>query len=55
MNGNMLITEIKDTGVGIKEEDLSKLFRFFGKLQTSKSINKSGMGLGLNISKLLVQ
>jgi signal transduction histidine kinase len=29
----MLITEIEDTGVGIKQEDLNRLFKFFGKLR----------------------
>ena len=50
-----LITEVIDTGIGIKDEEIGKLFRFFGKVQHSKKINKGGMGFGLTISKMLVE
>jgi signal transduction histidine kinase len=46
--------EIYDTGPGIKNEDLNKLFNLFGKLDDPKSFNKEGTGLGLYISALLV-
>eukprot|EP00347_Sterkiella_histriomuscorum_P017139 403350516 len=49
-----LKTKVIDTGVGIKPDDIVKLFRFFGKLQDKKNINSGGMGLGLTISKMLV-
>jgi signal transduction histidine kinase len=48
---NTLITEVTDTGIGIKEEDLKLLFKHFGKLESSKNINKHGMGLGLTVTK----
>lgn len=51
----MLITEVDDTGIGIKEEDLNNLFRFFGQVAKSKNINRGGMGLGLTISKMILQ
>ena len=50
-----LIITIEDTGVGIKESDLSKLFKYFGKLKDQHNINKKGTGLGLNISKRIVE
>jgi len=50
-----LLIEIEDTGIGIKNEDLSKLFKYFGKLKDTQSINKKGTGLGLNISRRIVQ
>ncbi|CDW77541.1 multi-sensor hybrid histidine kinase [Stylonychia lemnae] len=53
--GQYLKTSVKDTGIGIKEQDLTKLFKFFGKLTCSQSINKGGMGLGLSISKVIAQ
>ena len=46
---------VRDTGVGIKREDLTKLFKFFGKISSTKDINKSGMGLGLTISKMIIE
>ncbi len=50
-----LIFKVIDTGTGIREEDKGKLFQFFGKLQETNNINQSGMGLGLTISKLIIQ
>ena len=46
---------VKDTGVGIKTEDMTQLFRFFGKVTSTKDMNRSGMGLGLTISKMILQ
>ena len=44
---------VEDTGIGIKSEDVNKLFKLFGCLETSPKINKTGIGLGLTISKML--
>ena len=46
---------IKDTGVGIKEADLDKLFRIFGQLTTSARRETGNTGLGLAISKSIVE
>jgi len=46
---------IQDTGIGIKKEDLQKLFKLFGRLeQHNKKINTHGVGLGLTISNTIV-
>ncbi len=45
---------IEDTGIGIKNEDLENLFQYFGCVLSSKNINKSGLGLGLTISKMII-
>lgn len=50
-----LSTSVTDTGLGIHEEDLNKLFQFFGKIAKSSEVNRGGMGLGLTISKMIVQ
>lgn len=42
---------VQDTGIGIKQEDLGKLYRLFGRLEDQENINKTGIGLGLTISK----
>ena len=52
---SMLICDVEDTGLGIKQKDLDKLFRFFRCLTKTKDINRGGMGLGLTISKMIIQ
>ena len=47
--------DVTDTGVGIRKEDLSKLFDSFKRLEQSKNRNIEGTGLGLNIAKQLVE
>ena len=44
-----------DTGMGISEEDIPKLFGLFEKLDSTKEQNKSGTGLGLMISHKLAK
>ncbi|MDR3254324.1 MAG: response regulator [Synergistaceae bacterium] len=46
---------VKDTGVGIKREEISKLFNEFQQLDTHKNRNISGTGLGLAITRRLVE
>lgn len=41
--------EVRDTGIGIKEEDLPKLFAAFERIEESKNRNVEGTGLGMNI------
>lgn len=50
-----LKVSVKDTGMGIKEEDLEKLFESFKQVDTRKNRNIEGTGLGLAISKSLVE
>ena len=50
-----LLFEVEDTGIGIKEEELPKLFGSFQQLDVKKNHVKEGTGLGLAISKQLVE
>lgn len=50
-----LIFAVKDTGIGIRDEDLSKLFGSFERLEEDKNRNIEGTGLGLNIAMSLVR
>jgi len=45
---------IKDTGIGIKEEDLSKLFNAFYQVDMAVNRGITGSGLGLPISRNLI-
>ena len=48
-----LRVSVSDTGVGIEQADIPKLFTRFGKLQRTADINSEGLGLGLEISNKL--
>jgi signal transduction histidine kinase len=45
---------IEDNGVGISEENRSKLFQDFAKLDEHEQLNRKGTGLGLSICKNLI-
>ena len=49
-----LIISVTDTGIGIKEEDLGKLFESFTRIEEKRNRNIEGTGLGLNLTKNLV-
>ena len=46
---------VTDSGPGISEKDLKKLFQKFGRLEEAKQSRTSGTGLGLYISKQIVE
>ncbi len=50
-----LIISVKDTGIGIKKENIEKLFTKFERLDLEKNITIEGTGLGLAITKKLVE
>ena len=47
--------EVQDSGVGIAERDIPMLFQMFGKLQARNDLNVNGCGIGLHVSKQIVQ
>lgn len=50
-----LIVSVQDTGIGIKEEDQTKLFENFQRLDENKNRNIEGTGLGMSITSMLLQ
>ncbi|AGF58677.1 signal transduction histidine kinase/CheY-like chemotaxis protein [Clostridium saccharoperbutylacetonicum] len=50
-----LMFSVKDTGIGIKEEDIPRLFNYFSQLDISTTKRFQGTGLGLAISKNLIE
>ena len=50
----MMKVAVKDTGIGIKKEDLNKLFNSFQQLDSKRNRNIEGTGLGLAITQKLL-
>ncbi len=50
----ILEVSVEDSGIGIKEENLEKIFQSFQQVDTKRNRNVEGSGLGLTISKLLL-
>ena len=46
---------VVDTGKGIKESEMERLFSMFGKLLRTADMNSEGIGMGLMICKNLVE
>ncbi|MEJ5261113.1 MAG: response regulator [Ignavibacterium sp.] len=53
-SGNFIVSEIKDSGIGMKDEDKKKLFSEFFRAKNEFTKNISGTGLGLSIVKRIV-
>ena len=45
---------VEDNGVGIKKENVGKLFMDYSKLNEHKKMNQKGTGLGLSICKNII-
>jgi len=50
-----LLFSVIDTGIGISENNMDRLFKSFSQVDMSSSRKHNGMGLGLAISKKLVE
>ncbi|MBQ9480503.1 MAG: response regulator, partial [Selenomonadaceae bacterium] len=51
----LLRFEVKDTGIGIKQEDIPKLFSAFERIEEKRNRTIEGTGLGMNITQKLLQ
>lgn len=52
-SGDRIVVSVADTGTGIREEDLQKLFHAFSQLEDAHTKRHEGTGLGLAITKEL--
>ncbi|MCH5250697.1 MAG: response regulator [Lachnospiraceae bacterium] len=50
-----LIVSVQDTGIGIKEEDIGRLFENFQRLDEDKNRHIEGTGLGMSIATMLLK
>lgn len=53
--GNDIQFEIHDNGIGIKPEEIAMLFKPFRQAVSGRDMNRQGLGLGLAITKKLVE
>lgn len=51
----LLLIQVTDTGIGIKPEDLKKIFDGFSRADLKRNRHIEGTGLGLSITKKLVE
>ncbi|HVE57362.1 MAG TPA: ATP-binding protein, partial [Pyrinomonadaceae bacterium] len=49
------VISIKDSGLGIEPEMLSKIFEMFGQIETPEEQARGGLGIGLSVVKKLVE
>jgi PAS domain S-box-containing protein len=52
---NILTVSVTDTGIGIKEEDISKLFNAFSQIDNEYTRGNEGTGLGLALCKKFIE
>ncbi|NQU71901.1 MAG: PAS domain S-box protein [Rhodospirillales bacterium] len=50
-----LVVQVRDTGIGIEPKDISKAFAPFGQVDSAMTRQYGGSGLGLPLSKALVE
>jgi len=53
--GNKLLFSVKDNGIGIKQEDQTRLFTKFTRTQESQKMYPNGMGIGLYFVKRVAE
>jgi len=53
--GDQVVISVEDTGIGISEADLERLFTPFQQVDTGLTRKYEGTGLGLSISKRLIE
>ncbi|MCR5256465.1 MAG: response regulator [Acetatifactor sp.] len=54
-NDIFLVISVRDTGKGIRHDDMDKLFDSFSRVDQKKNRNIEGTGLGLSITKRLIE
>ena len=49
------VVEVADTGIGIPENELGKVFQEFFRASNAREVERNGTGLGLSIAKYIVE
>ncbi len=53
--GSTILIEISDTGIGIPEDELPRVFEEFYRATNAREVERDGTGLGLSIAKQVVE
>jgi PAS domain S-box-containing protein len=53
--GSTVVVTVKDTGIGIPAEELSRIFEMFSQVDRSLERSQGGLGIGLTLVKRLVE
>jgi len=53
--GEMILGQVRDTGIGIPEEEKTRLFSEFFRARNAKGLNVPGTGLGLAIVRQIIE
>jgi len=53
--GNVALVEVADTGIGIAEEDLDRVFSRFWRADSARDRSSGGLGIGLAVTKEIVE
>lgn len=52
---NQILVEVRDNGIGIKENELNRVFDRFYRSETARGYDQKGFGLGLSIVKHIIE
>ncbi|MEO8310760.1 MAG: PAS domain-containing protein [Caldimonas sp.] len=50
-----LVVTVNDTGIGIAEEHIGRIFEMFGQVETARERSQGGQGIGLSLARGLVE
>ena len=50
-----IVVKVKDTGIGIAEEDIDRIFDMFGQIESANAHAQGGQGIGLSLARRLVE
>lgn len=54
-NSEQLKVQVIDSGKGITNDEMGKIFQMFGKVERTERMNIDGLGMGLKICQRIVQ